>query len=144
MKTKIPRVLPINTRSLEIGAIIIVPIASPSNSWDAERFNPITPAKVTAAQSTPGPTSIAEFAVGSIAMAKIDITSDAKSTMPTTTSLLRASNRNSFSINTQIMASGPFNWTSPHVYLRNLTVSHLVGRIGNHCQKLVAVSSDDD
>ena len=97
-----------------MGAIINAPTASFSNSCDVDRVNPTTPANVIAAQRTPGPVSTAFRAVGSIAIAKIAMTSDANITIATATSRLRASMRNSLSVSAQIIERAAVNRSSGH------------------------------
>ena len=92
------------------------------------------PAKVMAAQRTPGPVSIALRFVGSIAIAKIAITSDANITIAIAMSRLRDSMRNSLSVRAQIIASEAVNlrsWSSSGFKTPVAEPIDYVGRVGD-------------
>ena len=105
MKRKLPRALPRNIRSRLIGASISASRVLPSTSRANARLRPVTPAKATAAQSTPGPTNFAMSGVRLSEKVKITRTNSANPATATTTSLLRSSSSRSLRPIDQMTAS---------------------------------------
>ncbi len=141
-KMKFPSDLPMKSRSLDMGAIIRAPTASFSNSCDVARASPTTPAKVMAAQSTPGPASIAFRLVGSIAIAKIAITRDANITIAIAISRLRDSMRNSLSVSAQIIAREAVNLRSRLGGWFEVPVVEPIDYIGGLCDEFWVMGGD--